>query len=264
MERPALPADRPLCGMLVKIGHSSAVVLVAMDAGLDFLFYDREHGILEDSRLHDLIILGNAAGIPSLVRLPQLSRKDVSQTLDCGAAGLLLPMTETEEQARQYIEWAMYPPLGRRSYAGGANTGYAPSGSHAHHMEVSNRDILPFVQIETARGAENAQSILSVPGVAGALIGPCDMGISLGYPDQMDSLPGLENIRHVQAVCRKLGKRFGLIGPLSLMEKLDHPVDIVISAIDLNLMRQGMEGAKAQFDAYVQKGGSDESTTADS
>ena len=52
--------DRKACGILVKaLGHPS-LVLMAKSAGMDFLFYDCEHGTLSYEQLHDLMVLGNA------------------------------------------------------------------------------------------------------------------------------------------------------------------------------------------------------------
>lgn len=84
---------------------------------MDFLFYDCEHGMIPYHRLEKLILMGNAEGIPSIVRVAQLARRDVSQALDCGADGVMVPMIETVEQAKQLVAWSKYPPLGIRSYS---------------------------------------------------------------------------------------------------------------------------------------------------
>ena len=68
--------NKKACGILVKaLGHPS-LVLMAEEAGMDFLFYDCEHGTLSYEQIHDLMVLGNASGIPSVVRVPQLARAE--------------------------------------------------------------------------------------------------------------------------------------------------------------------------------------------
>jgi len=47
--------------------------------------------------------------------------------------------------------------------------------------------ILHHCQIETQEAVENIDAILSVEGIDVGLIGPNDLSISLGIPDQMNS-----------------------------------------------------------------------------
>ena len=87
-----------------------------------------EHGSFTYDKLTNLILLGNGRGFPSIVRVAQLARADVSGILDCGASGVMVPMMETKEQAEQFVGWSKYPPEGIRSYSGGPHTDFGPSG----------------------------------------------------------------------------------------------------------------------------------------
>ena len=153
------------------------------------------------------MVLGNMQGFPSIVRIAQLSRADVSKILDYGAAGVMVPMVETAEQARQLVQWSKYPPLGKRSYSGGANTHYAPGGHHEQHMRELNENVMSIVQIETRQGVERIKEILDVKGIDGVLIGPCDLAISLGWPDDLMRTEEQDMIRCVAKVCRGTGCR---------------------------------------------------------
>lgn len=223
------------------------MVHIARQTGIGFLFYDLEHGMISDQRLLYLVLMGNALGIPSLARVPQLARKDVSRTLDEGLAGIMVPMIETPDQARQLVQWAYYPPLGNRSYSGGANTAYGPGGSHRKHMDEANESILVLAQIETLKGVENCEAILDVEGISGAVIGPCDLSISRNDPDNMFAPEEIEMMTRVQRACHDRHKCFGVIGPYRLMEQLPDPVDLVVAAIDTNILRAGMEQAVQAF-----------------
>ena len=245
MDMKEIIKDRKACGILVKaLGHPS-LVLMAKSAGMDFLFYDCEHGTLSYEQLHDLMVLGNASGIPSVVRAPQLSRKDVSKILDYGASGVMVPMIESEEDARKLVSWSKYPPVGKRSYSGGANTHYGPSGNHEANMKEINARTLTIVQIETIKGAEHADEILSVEGVDAAIVGPCDLGISMGIPDDVMDERELAVIRRIADACRRHGKAFGIIGSMELIRHFWDEVHLVVSAIDTNLLRDGMKHAVA-------------------
>ena len=232
--------EKKASGILIKVTGHPAAVLIARDVGMDFVFYDCEHGTISYEKLHDLMVLGNQAGIPSIVRVPQLARGDVSKILDYGAVGVMVPMIESAEDAAKLVEWSKYPPIGKRSYSGGANTNYGPSGGHASNMLSMNRRTLTIVQIETEEGVRRADEILSVDGIDAAIVGPCDLGISMGIPDDVMDSRELSAIKKVAEACRRHGRFFGIIGSMELMKYFEKELDIIVTAIDTNLLRAGM------------------------
>lgn len=129
-----------IIGAIIKVTTNPCINIFAKNAGLDFLLYDCEHGMIPFEKLHDLILMGNAIEIPSIVRVPELCRSEVSKALDCGATGVMVPMVETREEAMRMVDWSKYPPHGKRGYSGGANTGYKPSGGHKKIWKSSIRE----------------------------------------------------------------------------------------------------------------------------
>lgn len=240
--------NEKLYGVFVKILNNPAITILARESGLDFLFYDCEHGMYSYETLHNLILIGNAEGIPSFVRVPQLARGDVSRVLDCGAAAVMVPMIENAQQAKLLVEWSKYPPLGRRGYAGGANTDYRPSGNHKSNMKELNESVISIVQIETAAGVDNIEEILSVEGIDAAVLGPADLAISLGIPGEYNNPIELDSINKVAQACKKYEKGFGIIGKLDLIEKYKDSIDILVTKIDVDIIREGFERSVKDFD----------------
>lgn len=233
--------EKAMFGTFIKIVDNPAMLIMAKDVGMDFVFYDCEHGMISYDKLHDLILMGNSIQMPSLVRVPQLARGDVSKVLDCGALGVMVPMIETAQQAKQLVEWSKYAPIGNRSYSGGANTFYKPSGNHEANMRELNQKTITIAQIETVKGVENIDEIAQVEGIDALIVGPADLGISMGIPDNMMHPEELAMIRHVAKACKRYDKAFGIIGPLSLINEFKAEIDLLISAIDVNLLRDGMK-----------------------
>ena len=163
--------EKPLGGVLIQFSDSPAVLYVAKQSGLDFVLYDCEHGIIPYEKLHDLMLCGNALDLPSIVRVPELSRAWVSRILDFGGSGVMVPMMESAEQARKLADWAKYPPLGRRSYSGGAHTGYASSGNHSFHMQEDNQRTIAIAQIETVEGIRKVADLCRKYGKGFGIIG---------------------------------------------------------------------------------------------
>ena len=240
-------ADVHLGGLLVQVIDSAPVAHMAKAAGLDFLLVDDEHGDVNDARLSTLMMLGNAIGLPTIVRAPQLARADVSRLLDRGASGVMVPMMETVEQARQLADWAKYPPLGRRSYSGGAHTAYGPSGHHAQNMVRANAGTLAIAQIETVAGVEAVEEILAVPGIDAAVIGPCDLAISMGRPDEVGCAEELVLIDRVRDACVATRKGFGIIGGNALLERYATDINLMVSAIDTHILRDAFAAAASDY-----------------
>lgn len=234
---------RKINGMLIKVIDNPAIVVLAKDNGMDFVFYDNEHGIFSNQKLHDLMMFANASDFSSIVRVPQLARADISRTLDYGATGIMVPMIETKEEAELLVGWSKYPPLGRRSYSGGANTHYATGGNHAVNMQKQNERTLSIVQIETVKGVENIEEILSVEGIDAAIVGPVDLAISMNQPDDVMNPSELALIKKVAQACKQHQKAFGIIGGMALLEYFKEDIDILVSAIDTKILEQGIKQA---------------------
>ena len=248
MELKEVWKDRKLKGVLVKVVDNPAMAVIAQQCGMDFVFYDCEHGVLSYEKLHDLMVMANGRGFPSVVRVPQLARADVSKILDYGASGVMVPMIETREQAELLAGWSKYPPVGRRSYSGGANTDYGPSGGHAQNMEKINRHTMTIAQIETVKGVENIDEILRVEGIDAAIVGPCDLGISMGNPDNVMDERELALIQKVVDACKRHDKAFGIIGGMNLLSHFREDINILVAAIDTNILRAGMKKAVEEYE----------------
>ncbi|MCI1664819.1 MAG: aldolase/citrate lyase family protein [Atopobiaceae bacterium] len=236
-------------GLLVQVCDTPAIMLMARDADLDFVFFDCEHGVIPYDHLHDLMLMGNEMGIPSLVRAGQLARVDVSRILDFGAAGVMVPMMETAEQAELLVAWSKYPPLGRRSYSGGGSTAYGPSGGHSTNMAAANDLVMAIAQIETVEGCANAEAICSVEGIDAVIVGPCDLAISLGTPDDVDTEREAELIDQVAKAAHAHGCLFGIIGGNAMLARHADEVDLMVSAIDTHLLRGALATSEADYDS---------------
>jgi 2-keto-3-deoxy-L-rhamnonate aldolase RhmA len=77
-------------------------------------------------------------------------------------------------------------------------------------MKEANEHTLIVAQIETREAIENVDSILSVEGIDVGLIGPNDLSISLGIPDQMGSEILTKAIDKVVEIAKKRGKATGI------------------------------------------------------
>jgi 4-hydroxy-2-oxoheptanedioate aldolase len=92
-------------------------------------------------------------------------------------------------------------------------------------------ELLLGVKIESPEGVANCESILEVPGLGFAELGPGDLGLALGYPEvpRAPYPPEMETARRrVFGACRMNGLAFlEVCSPSSICGKLDEGVRVI-------------------------------------
>jgi 2-dehydro-3-deoxyglucarate aldolase/4-hydroxy-2-oxoheptanedioate aldolase len=87
-------------------------------------------------------------------------------------------------------------------------------------MKEANEHTLIIAQIETREAVDNIDAILGVEGIDVGLIGPNDLSISLGIPDQMNSETLTKAIDRVVETAKKRKKATGIhIGNIDAIKK---------------------------------------------
>jgi 2-keto-3-deoxy-L-rhamnonate aldolase RhmA len=179
-----------------------------------------EHGNYNMETVADLIRGAKSAGIATIIRVPHLETHFISRVLDAGAEGIMVPMTSTKEQAEEIVRYSKYTPLGQRGFGNQTGqTDYRPLKT-PDFMKEANENTLIVAQIETREAIENIEVILDVEGIDVGLIGPNDLSISMGIPDQMGSEIITKAIDKVVESAKKKGKASGIhIGNIEALKK---------------------------------------------
>jgi 2-dehydro-3-deoxyglucarate aldolase/4-hydroxy-2-oxoheptanedioate aldolase len=182
---------------------STGIGRIAANAGADFVIYDMEHSGWTVQTIRELVASTRAADIVPMVRVPATQYHLLSGPLDVGVMGIMVPMVETEDQARSIIQFAKYPPVGRRGAAFGfAHDDYQP-GDVGEKMRSSNAEGMLIAQIETVAGVENCEAIAAVPGIDCLWVGHFDLTNSMGIPGQFTHPEYLAALARVVAACRR-------------------------------------------------------------
>lgn len=232
-------------GTMIRLQRNPGISFFAKNAGLDFLLYDCEHSSYTFENLHDIFATGNAMGFDSFVRVAELSKDWISRMLDAGATGIMVPMTETPEQAKEIVKWSKFTPVGDRGYGSGlAHSNYTPGGKHVDIMQAQNNRVVAIAQIETKLGVENADAIAATEGIDVLLIGPNDLSISLGIPGDLMNPIEIEAIAKVAAACKKHGKAFGLHAGAKMHEMFKDQETFMMLSTDLDLLNNGFKEIK--------------------
>jgi 2-keto-3-deoxy-L-rhamnonate aldolase RhmA len=218
---------------------------------VEWLFFDLEHGSLDVSGLLDAVQIADLLGMCSVLRIPALTYQWVARSLDTGALSVMVPRVETKEQAELAVQWAKFPPMGRRGMGSPSYLSYAPV-SAAEGIEISNRETMVVLQIETVAGADNVESIASVPGVDVLFLGPLDMSISLGQAGNVTSKDEHAVFRRVCRVAREHDLGVGIVcSPGQSRLYYDMGVRMFSMGTALTHLTKGVRAAIAEYRGQV-------------
>ncbi len=198
-------------GTMVFEFASPGLAPVVANAGGEFILLDMEHSGWSFETIKAQISFAHGAGIVPIVNTAGHDYNLITRSLDLGAMGVMIPVVETRAQAEAIVRATRYPPHGTRGSAFGvAHTDYA-IGDVPATIAAANERTMVVVKLETAKGAANADEIMSVPGVDVGFVGHTDLSVSLGRPQEFEHPAFIAARDQVLAACRKHGKAAGCL-----------------------------------------------------
>ena len=209
-------------------------------AGFAWLFLDGEHSPMTPAAMQG-VMQGAGREMPCLVRLPAGEQVAIKKALDVGAAGIIVPMVNTGEQAEDVVRWAKYPPQGTRGVGLGRAMGYGHI--FKDYVDSANKETAVVVQAEHIRAVENIEAIVQIPGVDGVLVGPFDLSASMGLIGQVDHPEVQEAIGRVTQVCLEQNVPLGIFGVTAEAVKpyIERGYTLIVCGVDTLML-----GAKAR------------------
>ena len=144
--------------------------------GWDYIALDLQHGLIGYSGMVAGLTAIDASGSTvGMIRVESNDPTPIGRALDAGAAGVIVPLVNTAEEAARAVAAATYPPAGVRSYGPmRSQLRIGPNPADANH------DTVVVVMIETPQGLANVEEICAVPGLDGVYVGPSDLRLAVG------------------------------------------------------------------------------------
>lgn len=168
--------------------------------GLDFVFIDTEHIPMDRTELTFLCQVYEAQGIAPLVRIPSPDPYLACMAKDAGAVGVVAPYVEEVQQVKELVGATKYRPLKGKRLARALEGKEVLEPELQQYLNGYNKGSLCLINIESKVALENLDALLDVPGLDGVIIGPHDLSINLGMPEQYDH-PDFE--RTVKEIIKK-------------------------------------------------------------
>lgn len=250
--RRRLVAGEPLAGNWISLAHP-AIAETSVDLGFDFVVIDTEHTSIGVAELESMIRATDTGSDETapIVRIPDHDPGRIKRVLDMGAAGLMVPMVESAEEAERVVEAVRYPPEGRRGAAPARASGYGRS--FEAYFESANEGLVTIVQIETARAVENIEGILAVDGVDAVQIGQGDLSASLGVFGEWENDAFRDSLDRVVEAADEDDVPVGMLAldTAGIDRWLDAGVDFLTVGVDVVYLQEGARRAREHFEDAV-------------
>jgi 4-hydroxy-2-oxoheptanedioate aldolase len=207
---------------------------VAAGSGADYVVVDQQHGGAGTETMTGMLAAIAAGGALPLVRVGSHDPWVIGHALDLGAAGVIVPLVNSADEAAAVVAACRYAPEGVRSWG---------------RLRPGGEEPLCLVMCETRAGLEAVEAIAAVPGLGGVYVGPSDLSLSLGL-DVRGRLEHAE-VRAAAERVRDVCAAAGIVAGLHCLEATDAAefsaagFPMVTAGGDLALLRGALATAVA-------------------
>ena len=233
-----------IVGQWLSIGHPAVAEIAAREA--DFAVVDTEHAPNNLETVTNVARAIERADAAPIARVAWNDPVRIKRALDTGVSGVLVPMVETADEAREAVAATRYPPEGVRGIAGSRANDYGRELAEG----VASADLVTIVQIETEGAVANAGAIAAVEGVDALLVGPADLSGSLGVFGEYESDRFREAIASVLDRAAESNTPVGTLATGDEEIRLwgEYGFDYQIVGVDAGYLAQGAERARTTYE----------------
>jgi 2-keto-3-deoxy-L-rhamnonate aldolase RhmA len=240
----ALKENKLVIGTMVTEFRSPGLSQMLANAGFDFISVDSEHSRFSLETVSEHIIGARAAGISSVVRIPEKGLYHlISRVLDSGAQGIIVPQVDTPEDVRFVVQSAKFAPVGMRGTAfRRAFTDYSRENA-ARLAAAANDESLIIIQAESLYAVEHLDELLDAGPVDAVMVGPNDLSQSLGILGQTGNDELAPYIQKVVDTCARHGVASGIAlrSPDAIRRWVDAGMRFIVASTDISIFADAAE-----------------------
>lgn len=210
-------------------------------AGLDFAFIDNEHISMNRADLAKLCQAIRSYGISPIVRIPSPDHYLASQAIDAGAVGVVAPYLESVDQIRALVGAVKYKPLKGEVLARALKGEETLDAKTQAYVEKVNAGNMAIANIESVPALNKLDELLSVPGLDAVFIGPHDLSVSLGHPEEYEHPEFEAAVKKIIQTARRKGLAVGIhfsFEPERQIKWVKEGANIIVHSFDIALFTQ--------------------------
>lgn len=185
----AIKTGVPACGFHMNVAVPQQIELLG-GLGFDFVFLDAEHGTFNLSEVQNCCRAAELYNLTVVARVAAADDNLISNFLNAGVQGIVVPHVDTMEAARVATQSCRYAPEGLRPSGGSrASSFWRGIDDMADALAKSNANVTLSVQIESREALELIPDLLALGGIDYFTIGKQDLAQSMGYARLKDGFP---------------------------------------------------------------------------
>lgn len=252
LSRAVKDSGAPLLGIAAYF-YDPIFVEIAAKLGFRVLWIEMEHAHITFAEAADLCRIASGVGMLTMIRIPDNRRESVLKAAECGPDILDLPMADSPEIVRAFLQHARFRPAGARGYFSVPRAlEYGITDSLPAAQQRVNAELCLMIQVETEEAVTHIDELCAIEGID-IFIGPADLSASLGVAGQTTHPKVTEAIQKILRSARKHNKLVAVGAPLSDVQFwVDQGIDVLFCGNDIACLRIGAQTIFMQLNTAIQ------------
>jgi 4-hydroxy-2-oxoheptanedioate aldolase len=230
---------RPTFGAIATIPSIQTVQIMAQS--LDWIIVDLEHGPIDLTSAHAMIVATSGTPCVPMVRIAANEPHLAKAPMDLGALGINFPMVLNRADAEKAVRSVRYPPRGERLW-GPFHAPFRWGVSMQHYMARADDDMICMITIEHVEAVNRIDEIMATPGIDVAVIGPGDLATSIDRRGLIDDPEVQALIARAEAGILKSGVPIGGVArtPAQASAMIERGYLVLALGFDWSLFARGI------------------------
>ena len=228
---------------------STMVVDVIASSGIDFIVIDAEHGSISYETAQTMISVCESYNVTPIMRVGEINESLILRALDIGSHGVQLPNIITAEDAKSFVQYAKYPPIGIRGFSPYTKAGLYDVTNGESLPSIANENTLLIANVEGKEGIDNLEEIVKVDGIDVIFIGLFDMSKSLGVPGDIQNPKVIQKLDEAVKIIHANNKKIGSIASnLDMLTVLKNKkIDYLTYSVDTGMIKESYQKMISTF-----------------
>ena len=220
--------------------NSPMVVEVIASSGIDFIVIDAEHGSISFETAQTMITICESYNVTPIMRVGEINESLILRALDIGVHGVQLPNITTSEDAKTFVYYAKYPPIGIRGFTPYSKAGLYDVKNGTSLTQKANENTLLIANVEGEEGINNLEEIVQTEGIDVIFIGLFDLSKSLGIPGDVQNKRVIDKLDESIEIIHRYGKKVGSIASnISMLKTLkSKKIDYLTYSVDTGMIKE--------------------------